>query len=62
MPIPNILEMSVIFNQLRRLIAQKIFVTDTDTILDCVCGLVVRVLGYRSRDPGSISGATRFSE
>jgi hypothetical protein len=27
-----------------------------------LCGLVVRVLGYRSRDPGSIPSATRFSE
>jgi hypothetical protein len=27
-----------------------------------VCGLVVRVPGYRSRGPGSIPGATRFSE
>jgi hypothetical protein len=27
-----------------------------------LCGVVVRVPGYRSRDPGSISGATRFSE
>jgi hypothetical protein len=25
-----------------------------------LCGLVVRVLGYRSRGPGSISEATRF--
>jgi hypothetical protein len=25
-------------------------------------GLVVRVSGYRSRGPGSIPGATRFSE
>jgi hypothetical protein len=27
-----------------------------------LCGLVVRVPGYRSRGPGSIYGATRFSE
>jgi hypothetical protein len=26
------------------------------------CGLVVRVPGYRSRGPGSIPSATRFSE
>jgi hypothetical protein len=25
-----------------------------------LCGLVIRVLGYRSRDPGSIPGATKF--
>jgi hypothetical protein len=30
--------------------------------LDRLCGLVVRVPGYRSRGPGSIPGATRFSE
>jgi hypothetical protein len=27
-----------------------------------LCGLVVRVPGYRSRGPGAILGATRFSE
>jgi hypothetical protein len=27
----------------------------------CLCGLVVRVLGYRSGGPGSIPGTTRFS-
>jgi hypothetical protein len=27
-----------------------------------LCGLVVRVSGYRSRGPSSIPGATRFSE
>jgi hypothetical protein len=25
---------------------------------DCLCGLVFRVLGYRSRGPGSIPGTT----
>jgi hypothetical protein len=29
---------------------------------DGFCGLVVRVLGYRAGDPGSIPGTTRFSE
>jgi hypothetical protein len=29
---------------------------------DCLCGLVVRVLGYRSGGLGSIPGTTRFSE
>jgi hypothetical protein len=29
---------------------------------DRLCGLVVRVSGYRSRGSGSIPGATRFSE
>jgi hypothetical protein len=27
-----------------------------------LCGLVVRVLGYGSRGPGSITGTTRFFE
>jgi hypothetical protein len=31
-------------------------------IHDRLCGLVVRVLGYRSGGPGSIPGTTRFSE
>jgi hypothetical protein len=30
--------------------------------VDLLCGLVVRIHGYRSRGPGSIPGATRFSE
>jgi hypothetical protein len=29
---------------------------------DHLCGLVVRVPGYRSRGPGSIPSATRFSQ
>jgi hypothetical protein len=29
---------------------------------DRLCGLVVRVLGYRSGGPGSIPGTTSFSE
>jgi hypothetical protein len=29
---------------------------------DRLCGLVVRVPGYRCRGPGSIPGAIRFSE
>jgi hypothetical protein len=33
-----------------------------DKITDHLFGLVVRVPGYRSRGPGSISGATGFSE
>jgi hypothetical protein len=28
-------------------------------VADSLCGLVVRVLGYRSRDPGSIPGTTK---
>jgi hypothetical protein len=29
------------------------------SIMDRLCGLVVRVLGYRSGGPGSIPGTTR---
>jgi hypothetical protein len=29
---------------------------------DRLCGLVIRILGYRSGGPGSIPGTTRFSE
>jgi hypothetical protein len=31
-------------------------------LFDSLCGLVVRVPGYRSIGPGSIPGATRFSD
>jgi hypothetical protein len=30
--------------------------------IDCLCGLMVRVPGYRSRGPGSIPGTTRSSD
>jgi hypothetical protein len=33
-----------------------------NTIIDRLCGLVVRVLGYRSGGPGSIPGTTRKKE
>jgi hypothetical protein len=33
-----------------------------DFSIDRLCGLVVRVSGYRSRVPGSIPGSTTFSE
>jgi hypothetical protein len=35
-----------------------IFLTSASSV-DRLCGLVVRVLGYRSGGPGSISGTTR---
>jgi hypothetical protein len=36
--------------------------TNSDVVVtvDYLCGLVVRVLGYRSRSPGSIPGPTNF--
>jgi hypothetical protein len=35
------------------------FLTLVGTSFDRLCGLVVRVLGYRSGGPGSIPGTTR---
>jgi hypothetical protein len=35
---------------------------DTYYCSDRLCDLLARVPGYRSRGPGSIPGATRFSE
>jgi hypothetical protein len=39
-----------------------VFVYPYLLLYDSLCGLVVRVLGYRSGGPGSIPGTTRFSE
>jgi hypothetical protein len=52
--------MEILFSFVDLLIMKylKIFVCHEDRL----CGLVVRVPGYRSRSPGSILGATRFSE
>jgi hypothetical protein len=36
--------------------------TDAIEVLHRLCGLVVRVPGYRSRGPGSIPDATTFSQ
>jgi hypothetical protein len=37
----------------------KIFPSNFVAKYDRLCGLVVRVLGYRSGDPGSIHGTTK---
>jgi hypothetical protein len=37
----------------------KLSITWSSKLLDRLCGLVVTVLGYRSRGPGSIPGTTR---
>jgi hypothetical protein len=34
-------------------------ISETDVTLDHLCGLVVRVLGYRSGGPGSIPGTIK---
>jgi hypothetical protein len=39
----------------------RLYLIGLYTAPDRLCGLVVRVLGYRSRGPGSIPGTTRFS-
>jgi hypothetical protein len=39
-----------------------IYILPPLTVIDCLCGLVIRFPGYRSRGPGSIPCATRFSE
>jgi hypothetical protein len=36
-----------------------VFFTYIQTVYDRLCGLMVRVLGYRSGGPGSIPGTTR---
>jgi hypothetical protein len=36
--------------------------TDEVYFIDGLCDLLAKVLGYRSRGPGSNPGATRFSE
>jgi hypothetical protein len=35
-------------------------ITDSDSVFDRLCGLVVKVPDYRFRGPCSIPGATRF--
>jgi hypothetical protein len=49
----------IVFNDLS--ISYWVYVRQND-MMDRLCGLVVRVPGYRSRGPGSIPDATRFSE
>jgi hypothetical protein len=39
-------------------VSQKVF-AEEEVMVDRLCGLVVRVLGYRSGGPGSIPGTTR---
>jgi hypothetical protein len=36
-------------------------ISNVTTIVDRLCGLVIRFLGYRSGGPGSIPGTARFS-
>jgi hypothetical protein len=40
----------------------RIILKGSGPSMDRLCGLVVRVPGYRSGGPGSIPGTTRFSE
>jgi hypothetical protein len=41
---------------------KSVFIFLYSWCIDRLCGLVVRVLGYRSGGPGSIPGTTIFSE
>jgi hypothetical protein len=45
----------------RTLLPRNIIISNASSTRDRLCGLVVRVLGYRSGGPGSIPGTTRFS-
>jgi hypothetical protein len=45
----------------RETMKYKIY-TGLNNVWDRLCGLAVRVPGYRSKGPGSIPGTTRFSE
>jgi hypothetical protein len=49
-------------NIIRAADMKPVFVTHILNFIDLLCGLVVRVPGYRSRGPVSIPEATRFSE
>jgi hypothetical protein len=49
-------EASVIINYFYEIIFVNMMINDR------LCGLVVRILGYRSGGPGSIPGTIRFSE
>jgi hypothetical protein len=50
-------------NIARSNIASKGFIVALNKLsCDRLCDIAVRVPGYRSRGPGSIPGATRFSE
>jgi hypothetical protein len=40
---------------------QKSYFSTSGTLFDRLCGLVLRVIGYRSGGSGSIPGTTRFS-
>jgi hypothetical protein len=42
-----------------RVMKPNFFIRSVIRSLDRLCGLVVRVLGYRSGGPGSIPGTTR---
>jgi hypothetical protein len=41
------------------LFIMHVHIKPLDTVFDRLCGLVVRVLGYRSGGPGSIPGTIR---
>jgi hypothetical protein len=52
---------TVVWTRVIRLGGNKEYIL-SNLVGNRLCGLVVRVPGYRSRGPGSISGAVTFSE
>jgi hypothetical protein len=58
----NIVEISLMEIMCRRESIKDVINISLHNLADRLCGLAIRVPGYRSRDPGSIPGATRFSE
>jgi hypothetical protein len=51
-----------LFDLKERLEGVRSIITWNVLISDRLCGLVARVLGYRSGGPGSFPGTTRFSK
>jgi hypothetical protein len=51
-----------VLNECNRMLKYNIFCLRVVYYFRRPCGLVVRVPGYRSRGPGSITDATRLSE
>jgi hypothetical protein len=59
--VPHSLRFATWFFYRRRLVFLFLLFSQGNLLIDRLCGLVVRVLGYRSGGPGSIPGTTRFS-
>jgi hypothetical protein len=53
---------SIVSRILREVVSATVIWYEETIFLYKRCGIVVRVLDYRSRGPGSIPGTIRFSE